>query len=168
MSTKRPAVPFTLHSNLNRLALLLFALGVLFALESLLNVHILSRLWPLLIASLGGGFIGIFFQRHRRESLFLGIGVYLVCFSLLALYCSFAGWNRMAVLWPLFLGFVGVSFLALYLLFARELIYLFLIVLSFSACFVFLLVFAISGHLWWLLFFFLALAVYVLGIERRT
>ena len=67
---------------------------------------------PLLITSLGGGLVGIFHQRGRRESVFLGAGVYLICFSLLALYCSFTSWSRLAVLWPLFIGFLGVAFLA--------------------------------------------------------
>jgi hypothetical protein len=146
--------------------LILFALGILFALETHLEVRILSRLWPLLLTSLGGGFVGIFYVRERREPFFLGIGVYLVSFSLLALYCSLTSWSRMAELWPLFIGFLGLSFLAIYLVSARELIYLFFIILFFSACFVFLLVFSISPHFWWILFFFLGLAVYVLGIER--
>jgi len=165
-SSRRDPDPSGLRSNLNRLALFLFALGALFALEARLELRILSRLWPLLLTSLGGGFIGIFLERERREPFFLGIGVYLISFSLFALTCSFTSWRLMAELWPLFIGFLGLSFLALYLASPRHAIHLFFAILFFSVCALFLLVFSIAAHLWWILFFFLGLAIHVLAREQ--
>lgn len=96
-----------------RLALLLIVIGALLAIDAYMDIHVIPRLWPLLILLLGTGLIAIFARGNARVPMFLAAGVYLSCFSFLALYCNFTSWGELSTLWPLFIGFLGISFLAI-------------------------------------------------------
>lgn len=98
-----------------RLAFLLIVLGLMFALDSILGIPIIYKLWPLIVSFLSLGFLGIFIKRKRRDPVFISIGVYLLCFSILALFCNFTSWNSLSYLWPLFILFMGVAFLSIFL-----------------------------------------------------
>ena len=147
-----------MESNIKRLAYFFFSLGILFAVETYYHYVILYKLWPLLIASLGGGLISIFFRRKKREPLYLAAGTFFICFSILALVCNFTNWN-LSELWPLFIGFIGVSQLFLYIFYTHHKIYLFLTFLFFSISIVMFLVFSITYKFWWLIFILLGLTI---------
>ncbi|MCX6113211.1 MAG: hypothetical protein NTY22_08040 [Proteobacteria bacterium] len=149
-----------MESNIKRLAYFLFFLGILFAIETYYNYRILYKLWPLIIASLGGGLIAVFFRRKKIEPIYLAAGTFFVCFSVLALICNFTSWN-LSELWPLFIGFIGVSQLVLYIFYTHHKIYLFLTFLFFSVSIVLFLVFSVTYKFWWLIFILLGLTIII-------
>jgi hypothetical protein len=135
-----------------RLALILIVLGLLFAVDSYVGAAIVWRLWPLMITIMGVGFLGIFARRESREAPYLIVGVYLICFSALALYCNFTTWAVLAALWPLFVGFLGLSLLAAFIWHRRNRRTLLMGLLLASLAAGFFFVFSISGGLWWTIF----------------
>ena len=149
-----------METNIKRLAYFFFFLGALFAVETYYNYMILYKLWPLIVASLGGGLITIFFKRKRREPIYLASGTFFICFSVLALVCNFTSWN-LSELWPLFVGFIGVSQLILYIFYAHHKVYLFLTFLFLSISIVLFLVFTITYKFWWLIFILLGLTIII-------
>lgn len=137
------------NSNI-RLGLLLIAVGALAALDGACGFSIVVSLWPLLLTSAGLGFVGIFLRRGKREPIFLALGVYLTGFSLMALACNFTSWTVMERLWPLFIAFLGVTFLALHAVSgAKRTAYVLLGMLLLSAAGVFMLVLALGRGYWW-------------------
>jgi len=131
-----------------RLAVLLIVIGVLLALDTLLDLSVVYKLWPVLVAMVGVGLVVMFFKGSSRVAMFLVAGVYLLCFSGLALYCSLATWAAMASLWPLFITFLGVVFVALFFFREKRRLYLLtgLLLMSLSA------VFSVTqtfGAQWW-------------------
>jgi len=121
--------------------------GLLLLAENLAYISGVSRFWPLVVTMLGGGFVRLYSTR-RRESAILGIGVYLLCFSILALVLNFAGWDHLARLWPLFIAFLGVSFLAARAAGHGGRISVFCGVLMLGLAAVFFLVLQVSARLW--------------------
>ncbi len=150
-----------------RLGLLLTAVGVILAVDTLTSLSFLYKLWPLLVALLGGGFIGICLRRGRREAIYVGLGTFLLGFSALALYCSLTSWAVLATLWPLFVGLLGISFLAGYVFGGRSAVLLLagLVLVSFAAAFV--LVFAVDPGLWWTVFLLAGISFVIFDRARR-
>jgi hypothetical protein len=145
----------------HRLALMLVVIGLLFGIDTLAGIAVIWRLWPLLITIMGIGFLGIFAKRGRREAPYLAVGVYLVCFSGLALYCSFTTWTALAMLWPLFITFMGLTLLAV-VIFCRRgrlVLLLSLLLISLSAAFFF--VFSLSPAFWWVIFVLAGISILI-------
>jgi len=142
-----------------RLGALLLVIGVAFAVDMLLNLGVVYRLWPVLVMMVGVGLIGIFGRTGRREGVFLSAGIYLLGFSLLALYCNFANWSTLRHLWPLFIVFAGLAFLGMFRFRGGRRGHLLsgLVLLSISG--VFLVVLHLGGRYWWTVFVFLGLSV---------
>lgn len=132
-----------------RLALFLIIIGSLFGIDTIVGIPIIYKLWPILISFLSIGFFGIFFTRQKLDSLFLGIGIYLFCFSILALYCNFTSWSSMKFLWPLFILFLGVVFFNIYFFCKQSRINIFLGILFISLSSLFFLVFNGNSEYWW-------------------
>jgi hypothetical protein len=126
---------------------LLILIGVLVTLENFQLIGTVSAHWPLLLIVLGLGFLMLFYQRQRSDAVLLWLGSFLTILALFCYYLNFTSWVRLARLWPIFLGIVGLSFLALgldtrrrlYLYFAGSFIALFVILM---------LVFTVSTRLW--------------------
>jgi len=154
-------------SNVKRVGIFLIILGALFGLEANFHIRILSRLWPLLLTSIGAGFIGIFYKREKREAIYLGLGIYVICFSIMALYFNFTTWEMLSFLWPLFLGFAGISFLITYIFYRRDKVNLFLAAILFSITIIFFLVFSISHNFWWFIFILLGVSILITGKNEK-
>lgn len=150
-------------SNYVRVGVFLIVAGLVFALETHFRVHVLYRLWPLVLTIWGAGFIGIYTHRERRDAMFLGIGIYIILFSAISQYFSFAGWGAISRLWPAFIGFLGITFLLIYGFHKRQRIYLLLGMFLSSMAMVFSLVFALSWTLWWTTFVFVGVSILVGG-----
>jgi hypothetical protein len=136
-------------SSYGRLGVLLALIGVIMAVDTLTDLSFVGRLWPLLITVLGIGFIGIYIRRSRRESVYLGIGVYAIGFSGLALYCSLTTWAALATLWPVFIGLLGLSFVFGYLFGKRGPALLLAGLLFISRGALFYSIFSLNQRLWW-------------------
>lgn len=139
-------------SSYGRLGILLGFIGIVLAIDTMADLTFLYKLWPLLVTTLGIGFIGIYKRRSRKEGIYVGAGIYLVGFSFLALYCSLTSWHHMANLWPTFIGLLGITFILGFILgtHGRTLLLFGSLLLSLSIVFFF--VFEISGRLWWSIF----------------
>ena len=134
--------------SLQRLAFLLIGIGLLLGLDAYLELSVVYRLWPALLVMLGVGLIGIFVNGNSREPLFLAAGVYVLCFSVPAFFCSLTSWTALASLWPLFITFLGLVFLALFFFREKRLVHLLtgLLLVSLSAVFTLTLTFGLQ---WW-------------------
>lgn len=144
-----------------RFGTLLLILGLIYGLDTYLKLNVASRLWPIIITILGIGFLGIFTKRGLKESSYLGIGIYLICFSGLALYCNFTSWSILVRYWPGFILFLGLSFTFAFV-FNKSKRLLFLIgLLLISLSFVFFFVFSVSSTLWWTVFVLTGLSVII-------
>ena len=140
---------------------LLILIGVLVTLENFQLIGAVSAHWPLLLIILGTGFLMLFFQRQRSDAVLLWLGSFLTILAAFCYYLNFTSWARLARLWPIFLGIVGLSFLVLglntrrplYLYFAGAFIALFVILM---------LVFTVSTRLWPMSFVVFGLSLLVL------
>ena len=137
-----------------RLGILLAAVGIILGVDVVADLSFLYKLWPLLTALLGAGFIGIYIKRDRREAGYIGLGTWFVQFSAFALYCNFTSWGELARLWPLFIAFTGVSFLFSFFMSRTKPLLLLGGLLFISVSTIFLIVFQLSHRLWWTSFLF--------------
>ncbi|MDP6451187.1 MAG: hypothetical protein QF773_10235, partial [Lentisphaeria bacterium] len=69
--------------------------------------------------------------------------------SVLALYCNLTSWSVLAVLWPLFIAFIGLACVALHLIHRRSRRNLLTGLLLLSLAAVFLVVGVFGGSYWW-------------------
>jgi hypothetical protein len=148
-------------SSLGRFAILLFVVGGLLGVDSVLHLSFVYKLWPLIITMLGIGFVGIFRTRDRREALYLTVGLYLICFSGLALWCDFTRWGSLQTLWPLFVAFLGIAVTCDYVFCRKKHTWLLIGLLLISTSVVFFLVFSISHDLWWTVFLLAGMSVWI-------
>lgn len=146
-----------------KVGIILIVFGILFACEDLFKIDLLYKFWPLIITILGIGFIKIFLRREKREVLFVGIGTYLICFSLLSLYLNFTEWSQMNFLWPLFITFIGVVFIVIYFFRTNHKMYLFVALVMLSISIVFFLIFSFNLHLWWIVFILIGISILIVG-----
>lgn len=144
-----------------RLAFLLIMLGLMFALDSFMGIPIVYKLWPLIVSFLSLGFLGIFIKRKRRDPAFISIGVYLLCFSLLALFCNFTSWGAMSYLWPLFILFMGITFLSIFLFSKKSKIILLLAALFILLSTLFFILQSGSSEYWWTVLILAGLSIII-------
>jgi len=129
------------------LSILLILSGVILLLESYGIVEGISRLWPVFPCILGIGFI-LLFARKRSDITLLIIGTFLVWVSLLFFFLNFTAWRLLADLWPLFVLFLGFSFLAPVLWVGKRGVFVPLAIILIILGAAFLLVFTIDPRLW--------------------
>ena len=152
--------------TMRRVAFLLIAFGLLLALDSYLGLSFVYKLWPLLAAAVGIGLVGMFLKGNAKVPAFLVAGVYILCFSALALYCNFTSWAAMAALWPLFIAFLGASLLALFFLAERRRAYILTGLLLVSLSVVFFLTQTLGTNWWWTVLVLAGLSI--LFAEKAT
>lgn len=155
------------HHNYLKLGISCIVLGLVFALETLSGSNLLYKLWPLIATIMGVGYIGIFHKRQCREGFFLGIGIYLILFSLLSLYCNFTSWQHLLFLWPLFISFLGISLISTVIFSHRNKLLLFLGFIVLSISIAFFGVFTINYRLWWIILILLGISILIVGSGRK-
>jgi hypothetical protein len=155
-------------SSYGRLGILLGGIGVLMAIDTLANISIMYKFWPLIPMLLGIGFIGIYLRRGRREGIYIGVGAYIIGFSGLALFCSLTSWASIATLWPLFIGLLGLSFLFGFFFGSRRPVMLLAGLLFVSLAILFFSVFGISRRQWWIVFILAGMSFFVFDKVRRS
>jgi hypothetical protein len=153
-------------TSYGRFAILLFIVGGLFGIDSFFHLSVAGKLWPLIITMLGIGFIGIFRKRDRKEALYLTVGIYLICFSGLALWCDFTHWGSLKTLWPLFVAFLGIAVTCAYVFCQKKHTWLLIGLLLISTSVVFFFVFSISSDLWWTMFLLAGMSVWISERDR--
>jgi hypothetical protein len=149
-----------------RFAYLLIIIGLLLAADSYWNISLFLSLWPLLVLMLGTGFIGIFTKKKRRGFTYLVIGIYLVLFTGLALYCNFTSWGLLAQYWPIFITFLGIVFISIFIYKKTSRIMLFLGLLLIFLSLYFFLIFSIGSNAWWTIFVLVGLSILLSRIKK--
>lgn len=144
-----------------RFGVLLLSIGIIYGLDTYLKLHLASRLWPLIITILGVGFLGIFAKRGRKEPSYLGTGIYLICFSGMALFCNFTSWSSLGRYWPGFILFLSFSFIFTFFFDKSKRLALLMGLLLMSLSIVFFFVFSINSALWWTIFILTGLSVLI-------
>ena len=94
--------------TLGVLAVLFIFAGIILLLENFNILVGVSKLWPIVIFLLGLGFVMLFFERRKQDSVLLWIGSFLMMISVLFGYLNYTSWRLLAYLWPVFLGIVGI------------------------------------------------------------
>lgn len=155
-------------SSYGRLGIMLAFIGILLAIDTLADLSFIYRLWPLVTILLGIGFIGIYIRRSRREGVYIGVGVYIIGFSVLALYCSLTSWTALSTLWPVFIGLMGLSFVFGFFFGDRHPSLLLAGLLFISLALLFYSVFGLNHRLWWIVFILAGISFLIFDKVRRT
>jgi hypothetical protein len=134
-------------SSFNLLAGVLIVVGAVFLLENFGVIEGAWLLWPILPLIIGAGFCMLFFKTRRRDPVLLGMGIFILLDSVFFFYLNFAGWRVLALLWPVFIVLLGITFLACYFP-SRSKVLLYLAVFLIAVGASFILVFAVSTRLW--------------------
>lgn len=129
------------------LAVLAICTGLILLLEGYGYLSGIYRLWPLFPFILGTGFIFLFL-RNRSDTTIVVVGTYLVCASILFFVLNFTTWALLADLWPLFIGFLGLSFLTAVIWGGKRGVFILISFFLILLCGVFLLVFTVDSRLW--------------------
>ncbi len=135
-------------SRYNVLAFLCIIIGSLLLLENYGYISGVYNIWPVFPLTFGIGLYMLYKDRGGRDSLLLAMGIYLIQFSVLAFYENYTSWTTMSYLWPFFVGFLGVSFLSIYISTGRGIIFFHLAVFLIGLCVVFFLIFSVDYRLW--------------------
>jgi hypothetical protein len=136
------------RKSFNVLAGISIFIGALLLLQNYNVIPNINKLWPIFSLFLGWGLGILYFKRGRKDQIALGMGVFLICFSIMAFYYNFTSWVAISGTWPLFLGFAGISFLVVaYFANSHPIVILIGVFLCFL-CFVFILVFTVDLRLW--------------------
>jgi hypothetical protein len=149
-----------------RFGILLGVVGIVLGIDMMAQLYVLYKLWPMLLTLLGTGFIGIYLRRGRAEAAYVAVGVYIIGFSALALYCNFTAWSRLSFLWPVFVGLMGVSFVSAFGTGARKPLLLLSGLLFLSLGVVFYIVFELSSQLWWTVFILAGISFFIFDRVR--
>jgi hypothetical protein len=155
-------------SSYGRFGVLLAVIGGILAVDTMTNLTVLYKLWPLFCTTLGIGFIGIYLQRSRREAVYMGVGIFFIGFSALALYCNFTSWGMLVTLWPAFLFLLGISMVLGFFFGNRQPVLLLNGLLFISISIVFYLVFSLSSRLWWSVFILSGCSFFIFDKVRRS
>ncbi len=154
------------NTTYKRFAYLLIIIGVLLAADSYWNVSIFLKLWPLLVLMLGTGFIGIFAKKKRRGFTYFVIGIYLILFTGLALYCNFTSWGILSTYWPIFITFLGLVFVSIFMYNKASRVTLFLGLSLIFLSLYFFLIFSIGSNAWWTIFVLVGLSILLSRIKK--
>ncbi|MDP8217217.1 MAG: hypothetical protein P9M03_00630 [Candidatus Theseobacter exili] len=152
-----------INTTYKRVALLLIVIGLLLAADSFLRLNFFYKLWPLIVAVLGIGFIGIYLRQKAGGGIYLAVGEYLVCFSGLAIYCNFTSWHDLMFLWPLFIVYLGIVSVTFFFIDKEKHILLLIGLLLVSLGGFFLLIFSVSVQYWWSIFILVGLSFLISG-----
>lgn len=151
----------TEYTTYTRLANILIVIGILLAIDTIFNLQVIYKLWPLLLTILGVGFIGTYTIRQQRAyGAFLAIGEYCIFFSALALLFNFTSWTVLSSIWPIFITFLGIVLFTLYH-FKRKRLLLFLSVIVLLLSLYFFIIFSYNYNLWWVIFIITGISILI-------
>lgn len=144
-------------------AILATLIGTLLLAENFGLIGHVGEGWPLTVTLVGSALILAGLGRGDYGSGLIGTGVYLVLTSLLFLYLNFTSWSKMATLWPLFIGFLGVAIFVASKGWRRRNILLFLSLFLVFLSLMFFLVFSIEVRLWPISLILFGISLFFIG-----
>jgi hypothetical protein len=143
-------------------------IGGLLILENFGILSGIHNLWPVFPLILGIGFWFLFFGKRKIDKVLAGIGTFLICLSAFFFYLNFTSWYKLSFLWPLFIGFAGVSFISGGLFSKLKIVtYIGIGLILLSA--IFILIFSVDIKLWpvSLILFGGSIVIIILNDRRR-
>ena len=143
------------------LAVFLIIAGSLITMENFAMIKGVTYHWPILLVIFGAGFIMLFFERDRNDPVLMWLGTFQIALSLLFYYLNATSWRNLASLWPVFLGAVGISFLAMAIV-SRKMLFVYFAGSFLGLFIIFTLVFSISSKLWPLSFVVFGLSLIII------
>ena len=129
------------------LAVIFIGVGFLLTLENLDLVDGLSVHWPLFVLIAGTGFVLLFYHRRKNDDFLVWLGSFMILLAVFFYYLNFTSWNQLSFLWPVFLGVVGFSFLAIGVI-KKNRLFGYVGIVFVGLFIVFTMVFTVSKHLW--------------------
>jgi hypothetical protein len=129
------------------LAAIFICVGILLTLENMDIVDGISLHWPLFVLIAGSGFIMLFYHRDKDDDFLVWLGTFMVLLGLFFYFLNFTNWNQLSFLWPVFLGIVGFSFLAIGII-KKNRLFGYLGIVFVGMFLIFTLVFTVSKQLW--------------------
>lgn len=148
-------------------AVLAMGIGALLLAENFGLIGNVGSGWPLTVTLAGTALIVSGKGRGRYGHGLVGTGVYLVLTSFLFLYLNVTSWSRIADLWPLFIGFLGVAIFVSGEGWRRRGVLLFLSAMFVVLALIFFLVFSVEGRLWPISLILFGISLFFLGRERH-
>jgi hypothetical protein len=130
------------------LAIISIICGALMLLNTYEYLHGVWKLWPVFPLIVGAGLCLLYFKKQRFEIVLLGIGTYFICISFFFLFLNYTSWNILTDAWPLFIGFLGLSFLAPVVFGKKRGIFIFIALFLIFLSLVFILAFSADSKLW--------------------
>lgn len=154
------------NTTYRRLACILILIGVLLGVDSFIGSTVFLNLWPILVLVLGLGFIGIFSKGRRKGFTYLVIGIYMILFTALALYCNFTTWSILNKFWPIFIMFLGVAFIIICFANKSHKIMFFAGLLLIFLAIYFYAIFSITTNAWWSIFILAGICILLSRIKK--
>ncbi len=148
-------------------AVLAMLVGTLLLAENFGLIGHVGQGWPLTVTLAGAALVVAGASRGRYGQGFIGTGVYLVLTSFLFLYLNLTSWSRMADLWPLFIGFLGVAIFVSGEGHRRRGTLLVLSVALVLLSVTFFLVFSVEARLWPISLLLFGISLLFLGRDRH-
>lgn len=155
-----------ISKKLNILAIFLIVASLIMLSETLGYLPGIYRIWPIFPFLLGLGFIILFINKKKSDIPMVGIGVFLTLASTLFFYFNYTSWLNISLLWPLFIGFIGISFGTCSLFISLK-IFRYLSLFLISLCIIFLLVFSISYKFWPISITLLGLSFLLINMQEN-
>jgi len=155
-----------LSEKFNILAIFLIVSSLVILSETLGYLPGIYKIWPIFISVLGAGFIILFMNKGKVEIPMVGIGVFLILISTFFLYLNYTSWLNLSWLWPLFIGFVGISF-GVSSIYTRLRVFKYISLGLISLSIIFLLIFTISLKFWPISLTLLGLSLLLISIYEN-
>ena len=130
------------------LAIICIICGALLLLSAYGIIGEISKLWPVFPLILGVGLCLLYFKKQRFDFALLGIGTYFICISFFFLFLNYTSWSILTDAWPLFVGFLGLAFLAPVIFGKKRGIFIFLALFLIFLSSVFILAFSADSKFW--------------------
>ena len=130
------------------LAILSIICGALMLMDTYGYLGGVYKLWPVFPLILGVGLCLLYFKKQRFDFALLGIGTYFICISFFFLFLNYTSWSILVDAWPLFIGFLGLSFLAPVIFGKKRGIFIFLALFLIFLSSIFVLAFSANSKLW--------------------
>ena len=126
----------------------------------------ISKIWPIFLVLLGGGFIIIFMNKGKVEIPMMGIGVSLVLLSIFFFYLNYTNWSNLKILWPIFIGITGIAF-GVSSLYTRLKVFKYISLGLVSLSVALLLIFSISYKFWPISITLLGISFLLVSIQEK-
>lgn len=140
--------------------------GVALLFESFGIAKGVHNIWPIFSFIIGLGFLLLNKKQRKRDIVLTIIGWFMMLSSLLFVYLNLTSWTQVAFLWPVFITFAGISFLAVHRNNkSKKFLYMGIGGILLSLIFIF--IFGVSASLWPVSLIVAGIFLYIISIKEK-